>query len=852
MTTRWHWENVAPAISPSFDASWFSTATAVRMRQGAGNGVAVTVSETSAVPVSLLAVQVVTDALAAGVVEGTFRLAVMTSNAQSSNAFLRVIVRVVDSAGTVRGVLVDATDATALPTGSTQTVTAFSAAMTPVTAVAGDRIVVAYGAYMNNTATTSRSINFGTWSSGNSDHAFTDGATASGKPWFEIEPPPDAPTALTQTAATTTTVDVSWTAPTGGTTPTGYDLRVDGGAPTALGLVTTRHITGLTPDTDYTVEVRATAASGNSAWVSVLASTDPLPPPGPPTGLTQTAATPTSVTVDWTAPASGTTPTSYEVRVNGGTPVDVGNVTSTTISSLTAGTTYTVEVRTVATGSGASSWVSVSASTTPPPNPPTGLAQTAATPTSVTVEWTAPASGETPTSYEYRVDGGTPVDVGNVLVALIDTLTPATTYTVEVRTLADSGSSSWASVDATTDSVTPDGLALEAGPDFDTQLLDDTYSITVRRAVRSNGVTDDLEPATFTAVIKGSDAVNPLTNDDVRPERPIRLRATLDGGATWETLWTGKIQRARIEYDPDEKDDTDAYRLILTGTDVVASLAGVPSEVAIDGNLHQRVGAVLDPTGIAYDVDDPSSVGVGDPLPTDAKDVLGQLRLIRDTAHALMYVDRDGALVVVADNARPRTIVTPDWTATDDVATDAIHYTEIDPAFDTDAVVNVLAVTTLDGASNPVAIFTDDTSRDSWGDKAQAITVNDGVAETHADLYLASRVDPDLIPEHIDFVVQERLPQAIAPAARSSHLAAAVGIELYDVVRVERDGMPTTDLLIREITHTISHRAWRVGLGLRVPEVLATRWDDVPVGLTWDDVPPGMTWREAVNWHPYL
>jgi hypothetical protein len=117
---------------------------------------------------------------------------------------------------------------------------------------------------------------------------------------------------------------------------------------------------------------------------------------------------------------------------------------------------------------------------------------------------------------------------------------------------------------------------------------------------------------------------------------------------------------------------------------------------------------------------------------------------------------------------------------------------------------------------------------------------------------LASRVDPELVPESIRFIVQERLPQAIEPTVNATHLAAAAGVELYDVVRVERDGMPTTDLLVREITHTISPRAWAVGLGLRVPEILATRWDDVPADLTWDDVPADLTWRDAVDWHPYL
>lgn len=408
-------------------------------------------------------------------------------------------------------------------------------------------------------------------------------------------------------------------------------------------------------------------------------------------------------------------------------------------------------------------------------------------------------------------------------------------------------------------------LALQCGHTYGTDVLDDTYSINLRRGTRPNGVTDDLDPATFTATIKGVGTddrdLDPLTNDDLRPGRPVRLRGTIVGTDDWSTIWTGKIQRARIEYDPDAKDDPDAYRLILTGTDLVSSLAGHPSEIAVGGNLHQRVGAVMDPTGLPYAVEDPSATGAVVVLPTDSRDVIGQLRLIRDTDHGLMFINRDGALTAVADAARPRADVEPDWHATDDsfYVDDEIYYTQIDPALDTDAVVNILTIKTLDGADNPEATYTDEDSRAAWGDKPQGVTVNDGLAETHAGLYLASRVDPELLPQSIAFLVQRRLPQALAMTGRWGDLNAALGLELYDVMRVTRtqldplkDDIPDVDLLVREITHNITPQRWAIELGLRVPEVLATRWDDVPADLTWDDVPAGLTWNDAVNWHPYL
>lgn len=60
----------------------------------------------------------------------------------------------------------------------------------------------------------------------------------------------------------------------------GYEYRVDGGSPVDVGNVLSALVTGLTPDTEYTFEVRAYDTAGNrSAWSDpVTATTDALPP----------------------------------------------------------------------------------------------------------------------------------------------------------------------------------------------------------------------------------------------------------------------------------------------------------------------------------------------------------------------------------------------------------------------------------------------------------------------------------------------------------------------------------------------------------------------------------------------
>ena len=77
----------------------------------------------------------------------------------------------------------------------------------------------------------------------------------------------DAPTALAVSNITETSAEVSWNG-----TATGYEVRLNGGTPEPVS-TTSKTLTGLTAGTDYTVEVRAVCASGQSAWTSIEFST---------------------------------------------------------------------------------------------------------------------------------------------------------------------------------------------------------------------------------------------------------------------------------------------------------------------------------------------------------------------------------------------------------------------------------------------------------------------------------------------------------------------------------------------------------------------------------------------------
>lgn len=85
-------------------------------------------------------------------------------------------------------------------------------------------------------------------------------------------------------------------------------------------------------------------------------------PTNPPLLLRPVSATKTALVFSWNPPETGTVPTSYAVRRDGGTAVDIGNVTTHTFTGLTSNTEYLVEVQAIS-ADGPSEWVSETMST---------------------------------------------------------------------------------------------------------------------------------------------------------------------------------------------------------------------------------------------------------------------------------------------------------------------------------------------------------------------------------------------------------------------------------------------------------------------------------------------------------
>ena len=206
---------------------------------------------------------------------------------------------------------------------------------------------------------------------------------------------PGAPTGLTATFMDTdSTITLSWMAPTGGESPTSYQIlrKADQAAQevyvedtyyictdlvdlTTCAMATTTYIdTTVARDVTYTYEVAALNAGGKGDKSSPATEiTPPIIMPdslGVPQNFSATAGD-TRVVLSWTAPASdgGTAITTYQYRYSAGSTVDTsatwtdvpdgadadtdaGNERTVTVTSLTNGTQYAFEVRAVNSGDG--------------------------------------------------------------------------------------------------------------------------------------------------------------------------------------------------------------------------------------------------------------------------------------------------------------------------------------------------------------------------------------------------------------------------------------------------------------------------------------------------------------------
>ena len=178
---------------------------------------------------------------------------------------------------------------------------------------------------------------------------------------------PTAPTGLTVTGSTTTSLSISWGASFDNVSVTGYDVYKGSTVAGTTSTFTSYTVSGLTCGTSYTLAVDAFDAAGNkstktSLTTSTAACADTQAPTTP-TGLIVTGSTTTSVSISWSASFDNVSVTGYDVY-NGSTVAGTTSTfTSYTVSGLTCGTSYTLAVDAFDAAGNKSAKTSLTAST---------------------------------------------------------------------------------------------------------------------------------------------------------------------------------------------------------------------------------------------------------------------------------------------------------------------------------------------------------------------------------------------------------------------------------------------------------------------------------------------------------
>ncbi len=186
---------------------------------------------------------------------------------------------------------------------------------------------------------------------------------------------PGKPGAPSVSAASASSLSVNWAAPdNAGPAIDDYDVQYREGTSGDwsdaghTGTATTATLTGLSENTSYQVQVRATNDEGTGAWsdagsgaTAEAANAAPSPQDlqAEPVGGSST-----SVTVTWSAPEGGSAITGYDVQYRAGASGNwsnwdhTGAATTATITGLEANTAYQVQVRALS-AMGPSPWTAL-------------------------------------------------------------------------------------------------------------------------------------------------------------------------------------------------------------------------------------------------------------------------------------------------------------------------------------------------------------------------------------------------------------------------------------------------------------------------------------------------------------
>jgi|GEM_PF-854344 len=238
--------------------------------------------------------------------------------------------------------------------------------------------------------------------------------------------------------STTNSVGISWQPATGNPGPDSYEYSLDNSSWIPLGMTTSATInTGLSPDTQYTIYVRAKNSGGPSNALQggfrTKAALAPLVMVG---SLGIGTITSNTVDISWQAATGNPVATSYEYSLNDSNQwINVGDIRTITVSAgLSPNTSYKISVR-ARNASGPSNGALTGGFKTPAiPLVLAGpLRLYGYTTTSLSISWDAATGNPGPDGYEYSYNNNDPWTFLSSSSITLSGLSPDTSYTLYVR-----------------------------------------------------------------------------------------------------------------------------------------------------------------------------------------------------------------------------------------------------------------------------------------------------------------------------------------------------------------------------------------------------------------------------------
>ena len=409
---------------------------------------------------------------------------------------------------------------------------------------------------------------------------------------LSIMSPPDAPS-ITGITGGVASLTVAYTLgeSNGGSDIASVEYSLDSGAWVAFsGATSPQTITGLTAGSTYSVRIRSLNATQTSTASSAVSGSAYSAPDAP--AITSITGGSSLLTVAYTLGASngGSAVTSVEYSLDSGAWVAFSGATSPqTITGLTAGSTYSVRIRSVnaAAPSAASSAVSGSAYSVPGAPTITGVTGTDG---ALSVSFTSPSSngGSVITSYQYSLDSG-------AWVALSGTTSPQSitglsiqTYYVRVRAVnaigAGSASNShWAnangpppapgSFSATAASSSQINVSWTYTDPGDlssfTVLRSDGWAVigSIAKTSRSASVTGLSQNSAYSYYVVAVDAAGNTSPASATASATTSNAAPPMSGITWEDGGAGADSafNHRVCWNSDATNEVLRYRVVIDG-----------------------------------------------------------------------------------------------------------------------------------------------------------------------------------------------------------------------------------------------------------------------------------------------